>query len=223
LKILLIEDHIQLAEQLVAFLSGHGWTVDHASRGKQGINLALEQVYDLVILDLGLPDMDGIEVCRTIKASSDVNIPVLMLTARDSFSDKVTGFDVGADEYLTKPYDLRELALRCQVLTRRKTLFQNQSIELGPITLDITKHSVTRDEVDVVLNKASFTILKLLVEAHPNPVSRSRLIHELWGDEPPETDALKSHIYNLRAAIDKPFDTALVKTVTNLGYKLDLL
>ena len=221
MKILLIEDHVQLAQQLVSFLSGHGWVIDHAARGEQGLSLAMTQIYDLVILDLGLPDMDGIEVCRQLKAQSEVNIPVLMLTARDRFGDKVSAFDVGADEYLTKPYDLRELALRCQVLTRRKQLFQSQRLELGPLILDMTAQSVSRDGKPVTVNRAALTILKLLVEAHPNPVSRSRLIHELWGDEPPETNALKSHIYNLRAAIDKPFATPLIKTITNLGYKLE--
>lgn len=222
MKILLIEDHIQLANQLVEFLSGHGWVVEHVAKGQLGIQLALEQEYDLVILDLGLPDMDGTEVCRQIKTKSQVNVPILMLTARDAFNDKVTGFDVGADEYLTKPYDLRELALRCQVLTRRRSLFQQQTITLGPLELDLNESKAYREQQALTLNKTTFTILKVLAEAHPKPVSRSRLIFELWGDEPPETDALKSHIYNLRVALDKSFETALLKTVTSVGYKLEL-
>ena len=222
MKILLIEDHMKLANQLVEFLSGHGWVVEHASKGQLGAQLALEQEYDLVILDLGLPDMDGLEVCKQIKTKSQVNIPILMLTARDAFNDKVSGFDMGADEYLTKPYDLRELALRCQVLTRRRALFQQQTFTLGPLELDLNESKAYRDNKALTLNKTTFTILKVLAEAHPKPVSRSRLIFELWGDEPPETDALKSHIYNLRLALDKSFDTALLKTVTSVGYKLEL-
>ena len=222
MKILLIEDHLQLANQLVEFLSGHGWVIEHVSKGQLRVQLALEQEYDLVILDLGLPDMDGLEVCQQIKSKSQVNVPILMLTARDAFNDKVSGFDMGADEYLTKPYDLRELALRCQVLTRRRSLFQQQTFSLGPLELDLNESKAYRDSQVLTLNKTTFTILKVLAEAHPKPVSRSRLIFELWGDEPPETDALKSHIYNLRVALDKSFDTAMLKTVTSVGYKLEL-
>jgi DNA-binding response OmpR family regulator len=222
MKILLIEDHLELAAQLNDFLCGLGWTVDFSATGTQGIWLALENEYDLIILDLGLPDIDGIDVCKEIKQKSNVNIPILMLTARDSFADKVKGFDYGADEYLTKPYDLRELALRCKVLTRRQELYQSNTMSLEDLSLDLNENKVFRFGQEVVLNKTAFSILLLLVKAYPNPVSKSRITHEIWGDEPPETNSLKSHIYNLRAAVDKPFATNIIKTIVNVGYKLDI-
>jgi DNA-binding response OmpR family regulator len=222
MKILLIEDHEELAAQLGDFLGSLGWHIDFSSTGRRGIALALEHEYDLIILDLNLPDIDGIEVCKEVKNKSQLNIPILMLTARDSFADKVKGFDIGADEYLTKPYDLRELALRCKVLTRRQELYQSNTTSLGDLTLDLNENKATRSDIALVLNKTSFSILLMLVKAYPNPVSKSRIIHEIWGDTPPETDSLKSHIYNLRMAIDKPFSKNIVKTIVNVGYKLDI-
>ena len=222
MKILLIEDNVELAEQLGDFLCGLGWDMDFSHRGMQGIKLALDNEYDLIILDLCLPDIDGVDVCQEIKNSNRVNVPILMLTARDSFADKVKGFDFGADEYLTKPYDLRELALRCKVLTRRQQLYQSNKINLGELMLDLNENKVYRFEQEVPLNKTAFNILLMLVKAYPNPVSKSRIYHEIWGDTPPETNSLKSHIYNLRSSIDKPFDSQLIRTIVNVGYKLTI-
>jgi len=221
MKILIIEDHQELAIQLGDFLGSLGWNIDFSLTGQQGVNLALENEYDLIILDLNLPDIDGTQVCKEIKSKSKFNIPILMLTARDSFADKVKGFDLGADEYLTKPYDLRELALRCKVLSRRQELYQSNRLNLEELTLDLNENRVFRLEQEVVLNRTSFSILLMLANAYPNPVSKSRIVHEIWGDNPPETNALKSHIYNLRMAIDKPFSHSVVKTIVSVGYKLE--
>jgi len=221
MKILLIEDHVELATQLGSFLGSLDWNIDYSTTGKQGINLALTNEYDLIILDLNLPDIDGTEVCKAIKSQSQVNIPILMLTARDSFADKVKGFNFGADEYLTKPYDLRELALRCKVLSRRQELYQSNKMALGDLILDLNENKVFRCDQEIILNKTSFSILFMLARAYPNPVSKSRIMHEIWGDNPPGTNALKSHIYNLRAAIDKPFSNNVVRTIVNVGYKLE--
>jgi len=221
MKILLIEDHAELAIQLGEFLGSLGWNIDFSSTGKQGISLALDNEYDLIILDLNLPDIDGIHVCKEIKSKSKFNVPVLMLTARDSFADKVKGFDFGADEYLTKPYDLRELALRCKVLTRRQELYQSNKMSLGDLSLDLNENRAFRHDKEVILNKTSFAILLMLAKAYPNPVSKSRIIHEIWGDTPPETNSLKSHVYNVRAVIDKPFSKNIVKTIVSVGYKLE--
>ena len=113
---------------------------------------------------------------------------------------KVKGFDFGADEYLTKPYDLRELALRCKVLSRRQELYQSNKVVLGDLMLDLNENKVFRSDQEIILNKTSFSILLMLAKAYPNPVSKSRIMHEIWGDSPPDTNALKSHIYNLRTA-----------------------
>jgi len=224
MKILLVEDNQTIAKQLVEFLSAQQWQLDYAHTGKLALTLATSNVYDLVLLDLNLPDIDGLEVCQQIKAQSEKIPAILMLTARDSFDDKAAGFGFGADDYLTKPFDLRELALRCQALTRRQQLHQENTISLAKnnshLLLKIMEKSAFRDDNELKLTTVGFTILNLLMQHHPQSISRSLLIHELWGDSPPESDALKSHIYSLRQALDKPFEKALLSTVMNVGYKL---
>ncbi|WP_323845677.1 response regulator transcription factor [Microbulbifer magnicolonia] len=222
LKILLIEDNPILARQTGEFLQAHGWRIDFALNGRLGSRLALEQIYDLVILDLGLPDIDGLEVCRQIKARAPVNMPVLMLTARDAFAEKAEGFETGADDYLCKPFDPRELALRCRALARRNHLHRSDHIRIGELTVRRREHSAERAGQPLKLTSIGFRILSMLVEAHPEPVSRSAIAHQIWGEDPPETDALKSHIYSLRQALDKPFPAPMLKTITNLGYQLEV-
>ncbi len=141
--------------------------------------------------------------------------PILMLTARDSFEDKALGFNEGADDYLTKPYDMRELILRCEALARRQNLHQTKKIDLGELHLNLSEKTVKRQTILIKLTTIGFTILTILAKAYPNPVSRSQLEYEIWNDSPPDTDALKSHIYSLRKAIDKPFDKSILKTIMN--------
>ena len=196
--------------------------MDYSDNGTLGIKLALENEYDVILLDLNLPDIDGIDVCRQIKNEAMVNTPILMLTARDAFEDKARGFGEGADDYVTKPFELRELVLRCQALARRQQLHLEQQIRIGDLLIDKAQHQAQRQGQVLKLTGIGFKILTTLAEAYPQPVSRSSLIHKLWADEPPDSDALRSHIYSLRAALDKPFETAMLKTITNLGFKLDI-
>ena len=135
LTILVVEDHPTIARQVVDFLDGLKWQTDHAATGALAIELATRETYDVVLLDLNLPDFDGLDVCRAIKARAPRNVPVLMLTARDAFEDKARGFNGGADDYLTKPFDLRELALRCEAMARRAQLHVGQEVRVGPLTL----------------------------------------------------------------------------------------
>ena len=222
MKILLIEDNQAIAQQVVEFLSGHKWQLDYAHTGSMGIELALNQIFDVILLDLNLPDIDGLQVCQTIKEQAEVTPPILMLTARDSFEDKSAGFHLGADDYLTKPFDLRELALRCQALARRFELHNSQTLEVGELLIDLSSKVVKRQQQEITLTSVGFQILTLLAQHHPKPVPRSVLIHKLWSDSPPDSDALKSHIYSLRRALDKPFDYPMLKTVLNLGYQLEV-
>ncbi len=221
LSILLIEDNQTIAQQLCEFLEGHQWNIDYADNGRLGISLALENEYDVILLDLNLPDLDGLAVCREIKDKAQTNTPVLMLTARDAFEDKARGFGEGADDYVTKPFELRELALRCQALARRRHLHLGQSINIGDLLIEKRQHQAYRQGQLLKLTSIGFSILTTLAEAYPQAVSRSSLIHSIWGDEPPDSDALRSHIYSLRQALDKPFEKAMLKTITNLGFKLD--
>ena len=222
LTILVVEDHPTIARQIVDFLDGLKWQTDHAASGALAIDLATRNAYDVVLLDLNLPDMDGLDVCRAIKARAPRNVPVLMLTARDAFEDKARGFHDGADDYLTKPFDLRELALRCEALARRGQLHVSQEMQLGPLTLLLREKRTLYNGVPVPLTLAGFRILLKMCSVYPHALSRSALMHELWGANPPDSDALKSHIYALRKQLELASAQKLIVTIPQLGYRLEL-
>ena len=222
LSILLIEDNQVIARQLTQFFEGQDWVVDYASHGKQGIDLALSQNYNVIILDLNLPDMDGLSVCEQIKSHAKVNIPILMLTARDAYEHKEQGYSIGADDYVTKPFEFRELALRCQALARRNDLHQNNQLVIGDLIIERKQCVAKRQGQLLKLTNIGFKVLVTLAQAYPQAVSRSNLMFKVWGDTPPDTDSLRTHIYSLRNALDKPFSTPMLTTITNVGYKLEL-
>ena len=220
LSILVVEDHPTIARQIVEFLDGLRWHTDYAATGGLAIELASREEYDLVLLDLNLPDIDGVQVCRAIKEQAYRNVPILMLTARDAFEDKARGFQSGADDYLTKPFDLRELALRCEALARRRQLHTSQKMRVGRLTLVQRDRRAWYDNEPLALTQTGFKILFLLCHAHPHAVSRSALMHALWGADPPDSDALKSHIYALRKQLDSAGGTNMIATIAQLGYRL---
>ncbi|WP_086933333.1 response regulator transcription factor [Agarilytica rhodophyticola] len=222
LQMLLIEDHLDIAKNIAEFMEQKNHVVDFATQGKQGLDLALQHYYDLIILDLNLPNMDGLEVCRHIRENADRHIPILMLTARDSIDDKVSGFQTGTDDYLTKPFSLQELEVRCLALSRRHLIDSKSILEIGGLKLDKKKRVAMREGQQLELSAMGFKILRILAEAYPQIVSRSELSHKLWHDEPTESDALRSHIYQLRTVLDKPFDFPLLKTVHGVGFTLAL-
>lgn len=220
LSILLIEDNLALAKQICQLMEGKGWQVDYAETGKQGISLALADRFDVIVLDLNLPDIDGLEVCKKIKSQQTRLTPILMLTARDAFSDKAKGFLTGTDDYLTKPCDLRELAMRCEALGRRHHLHTDTKIVKSKLALDTRAFAVSWAGSPVHVTKTGFTILQQLVEAHPYPVARSDLIAGVWGNEPPETNSLKAHMYNLRKSLEQGCEPLELQTISNIGYRL---
>lgn len=220
LNILVVEDHLTIASQIVSFLEGLRWQTDHAASGALAIDLATREPYDVVLLDLNLPDLDGLQVCRAIKARAPRNVPILMLTARDAFEDKARGFKEGADDYLTKPFDLRELALRCEALARRGQLHLEQELRIGPLTLLLREKRALFHHAPLPLTQTGFKILLTLSSAHPHAVSRSSLLHDLWGAQPPHSDALKSHIYALRKQLDLAGAASMLLTIPQLGYRL---
>ncbi len=220
LSILLVEDNLAIARQIVSFLEGLRWQVDFAATGKQGIELALTHCFDVILLDLTLPDCDGLHVCQVIKTQASRLQPILMLTARDAFTDKAKGFAHGADDYLTKPFDLRELALRCQALARRPGLHTDNNLQCGLLALDKRLKQATWHGQPLILTSTGFRILQQLVAAYPYAVSRSELVAHLWRDEPPESNALKSHIYSLRKALQLCSGRNVLHTISNVGYQL---
>jgi len=220
--VLVVEDNQDIAIQLVDHLSDKGFVVDYAADGKTALQLLETHSFDIVILDLMLPDMDGLSICRRIKQTLDTNIPVLMLTARDSLDEKVQGFEEGADDYLTKPFALQEVYVRCLALGKRQQLHQQKTLTIGELEINVQQHSAVRAGQSLSLSSTDFSILRLLAEAYPNAVSKRQLNQQVWGDDLPQTDALRSHIYTLRSVVDKPFSYPMIKTLHGIGFKLAL-
>ena len=220
LRILIVEDNIDIAENIGDYLEIQGHVTDFAMDGISGLHLALTQNFDAIILDVMLPGMDGLTFCRKLREEAENVIPVLMLTARDTLSDKLEGFDAGADDYLIKPFELEELSARLQALIRRSEHTKKKILRVGDLELDLGKRQVQREGRAIELNRACLKILVLLMKASPNVVTRQEIEHALWRDMPPGSDVLRSHIYSLRQAIDKPYKYPLIKTVHGIGYKL---
>lgn len=223
LSILLIEDNLELSRNLADFFALQGQRLDYARGGREGLRLALDGQYDVIILDLMLPDLSGLEVCRQLRAQQIRHTPVLMLTARDTLNDKLSGFSSGADDYLTKPFALDELYVRCQVLARRHLLHGNTLLRLGDLTIDRARHTATRAGRTLNLNPLCYRILLLLAQAYPAVVTRSELTQKIWGEDPPDSDVLRSHIYLLRKSLDKPFPRPMLSTVHGVGFRLEVV
>ncbi|MDO9477484.1 MAG: response regulator transcription factor [Pseudohongiella sp.] len=219
LRILLVEDEPALARNVVDYLQLCGHHVDYAADGKHGLFLALQHNFDVILLDLMLPRLDGLSVCRQLRTQGSRHIPVLMLTARDTLDEKTQGFYAGADDYLTKPFALAELALRCQALARRSQP-DAYTLDIGPLGIDRRSHQAWRAGQLLQLHPLGFQILLMLAEASPAVLSRQQLSERLWPDDAPDSDALRSHIYLLRQQLDKPFDWPLLHTVHGVGFVL---
>ena len=220
LRILIVEDNTDIAENIGDYLEQQGHVLDFAMDGIGGLHLALTHDFDVIVLDIMLPGMDGLTFCRKLRREAGRKTPVLILTARDTLSDKLEGFDAGADDYLVKPFALEELAARIGVLARRGDQSASSRICVADLEVDIGKMQVQRAGRKIELNRACLKILIMFMQAHPNIVTRKELEHALWGDQPPGSDALRSHIYALRSAIDKPFKHSLLETVHGVGYRL---
>lgn len=220
-RILLIEDHRDIAEMIGDYLKTRGFLVDYAADGITGLHLAVVEPHDVIVLDLRLPGLDGLALCRKLRAEARCDTPILMLTARDTQEDKITGLDAGADDYLVKPFDIRELEARINALLRRhRGAFSSECLQVGDLTLDTGTLEVARGGRRLTLTPIGLRMLLVLMRAAPRVISRRDLEHEVWGDEPPDSDALRSHLYTLRKAIDKPFDRPLLHTVLGAGYRL---
>ncbi len=220
MKLLLIEDHQDIAGIIFDFFEIKGYSIDYASDGRQGFELAKNLHYDLILLDIMLPDVDGLTVCAELRHQG-IDTPILMLTAMDRKEDILSGFEEGADDYLVKPFDLNILEARIQALHRRRTGSQAvKELHFGDLTLDFENRVVIRNECHFKLNKILFTTLKTLMMRAPEVTTREELINEVWQDEEPQSDVLRSHIYQLRNLIDKPFKHAYIKTLPKVGYQL---
>lgn len=219
LRLLLVEDHKELAETTGAYLEACGHLVDYARDGREALHLSEQATYDVVVLDIMLPRMSGYEVCERLRERDGTGTPIIMLTARDRLEDKLQGFELGADDYLVKPFDMPELVARVEALVRRSTHVSNR-YEVGELVLDATSLQVWRQGKPIALSSTGFKILETLIRAYPSVVSREDLSWRLWREEPPESDALRSHLYMLRQALDRPFAYRIVTTLPGRGYCL---
>jgi len=218
-RVLLIEDNRDLAATLWDYLELHGFTVDHASDGIRGLHLALAEDHDLLVLDLGLPRLDGLEVCRQLRAAGR-QLPVLMLTGRDTLADKLEGFGEGADDYLVKPFELKELLARLRAMTRRSLAAPGIVLRVADLEYDPACYRVRRAGATIPVTRAGMRLLELLMRRSPTVVSHADMELALWGERLGNPNAMRTHLHALRSAIDKPFARHLLHSVQGIGYRL---
>lgn len=224
MKLLLIEDHQDIAENICEYVAGNGHHIDHVLTGEDGLARARDAHYDVIVLDLMLPGIDGLSVCRALRSELKSTTAVLMLTAKDLVVDKVAGFEAGADDYLIKPFSLLELEARLGALARRSAPRPSEELlRIAGLTYDPNTLSAERDSIAIKLNPSTRRLLVLLMQNTHRVVTRRELEYELWGEEPPDGDVLRAHMYALRNAIDKPFAHKLLHTHHGEGYRLAAL
>jgi DNA-binding response OmpR family regulator len=219
-RILIIEDNLDISENIADYLEAKGHVLDFAFDGISGFHLALTEEHDVIVLDLMLPGMDGIELCQKLRKTNVKPVPILVLTARDTLKDKLEGFEAGADDYMVKPFALEELEARLKALVRRFKEKPAMTLNVADLEFNLNTMTLRRAGRHVELNRACLKILKILMQASPNLVSRKDLEFAIWGDMPPGSDVLRSHIYLIRRKIDKPFAFELIHTIHGMGYKL---
>ncbi len=219
--VLLVEDNNGIAEMVGEFLERRGYTVDYAGDGVSGLHLAVTGSYDVIVLDLMLPGMDGLDVCRKFRGEARKSTPVLMLTARDTLEDKLVGLDAGADDYLVKPFEPRELEARIRALIRReRRQVSSEVYQVGDLALDTATLRITRGGEELQVSPIGLKLLTILMRESPRVVSRHDIEREIWGDTLPDSDTLRSHLYNLRRVVDKPYRSPLLHTIHSAGYRI---
>ncbi len=219
LRVLVVDDNPDILANLHGYLEPLGYKVDSARDGIAGLEAAGGRRHDAIVLDLMLPGLDGIEVCRRLQALRN-DIPVLMLTARDTVDDRILGLNSGADDYLVKPFSLHELHARLQALVRRSRGRLTAALQVGSLRFDPATLEVTREGKRLEFSPMGYRILGALMRASPAVVTRQMLEHELWGDEPPSSDALRTHIHAVRQVLEKPFTRSMLVTIPAVGYRL---
>jgi len=216
--VLLVEDNRDLAASVLDFLEMQEFDCDYAERGDHALQLTRDNSYDALILDIMMPGIDGLDLCKTLRAQGN-NAPVIFLTARDTLDDKLQGFENGADDYLVKPFDLPELAARLRAITKRK-ISSSSKLQVADLEVNLDDHQVIRGGQLIDLSPACWKLLVALIQASPKVLSRYELENVLWKDSPPDSEALKSHLYTLRKLVDKPFPNPLIHTLRGVGVAL---
>ncbi len=220
MRLLVIEDNRDILANLADYLGLKGYVVDCAADGLTGLHLAATHHYDLIVLDVMLPGIDGFTLCQRLRDGERSDVPVIMLTARDALDDRLQGFRTGADDYLTKPFALPELAARIEAILKRAHGGGRRQLKVADLSYDLDTLEVKRCDTILHPGPIGLKLLAVLMQKSPSVVRREVLEEALWGDSPPDSDSLRSHIHALRQQIDKPFQHPLLHTVHGIGYRL---
>jgi DNA-binding response OmpR family regulator len=219
--VLVIEDNRDISANIADYLEPKGHILDFAANGPHGLELASKGRYDVIVLDIMLPGFDGMTLCERLRNDARVGTPVLMLTARDQLDDKLEGFRVGADDYLVKPFSVKELEVRLEALVKRsQNTGLSRRFEVADLQYDADSMTATRAGKTLELNPIQRKLLEALLMNTHRVVSREELETLIWGDALPDNDVLRTHIYNLRSVVDKPFAEKLIHTIHGAGYRL---
>lgn len=221
MRALIVEDHPPIAALLKEALETQGLVVDVTDDGKQGWDFALSFPYDIIVLDRMLPELDGDQICGRLR-DQGVQIPILMITAKDTLADKIRGLDLGADDYLVKPFEMGELLARVRALLRRGKQVTGNVLTAGELTLNLVTREVFRGDTPVLLGKKEFVLLAYLLRRLGTPVTKEDLLSHLWDSEAtPDDYTVRTHINRLRNKIDPPGSPSLIKTLYGIGYRID--
>jgi DNA-binding response OmpR family regulator len=220
MKLLIVEDNFDIVANLYEFFEPRGFVLDHARTGHEGLERVRSGRFDAIVLDVMLPGMEGTTLCQQLRLQLRQATPVLMLTARDSLDDKLLGFASGADDYLVKPFSMAELEARILALVRRSRGALESVLSAGDLSFDIATYEVRRGGRRIMLTPTGYKLLACLLQAAPRVVTREELEHAVWGEDPPDSDALRTHLHALRQAVDKPFDHPVIKNIPGVGYRV---
>ena len=221
MRVLYIEDNPTAREYVERGLTERGFTVELCSDGEEGLRLGLTDAYDLIVLDLGLPSLDGLDVLKRLRRA-DIETPILVLSARSDASDRIKGLNLGADDYLAKPFAFEELVARMKAVRRRVGQTQAAELKVADLVLDVSRHAVTRAGEEISLTRREFALLELLMRNEGRVLSRSMITERVWGIEFENySNVINVHINHLRNKIDHGHDVRLIHTVTGVGYILE--
>lgn len=220
MKVLVVEDEKKVASFIKKGLASEGYSADLATDGEEGFFLANENDYDLIIMDIMLPKMDGITLCRKLRAKKR-STPIIMLSAKDTVEDRVAGLEAGADDYLTKPFSFSELLARLRAVERRSAGSSFGELKVGDLRMNIDAHTLSRGTKDIKLSSTEFRLLKFMMENAGKALSKTIILEKVWGyDFSPESNIVDVYIKYLRDKVDKNFKKPLIHTVHGVGYKL---